>query len=326
MCTREVLDDMNTTSMSIDQFRNLVDQAKPFYVTMNGLGEPLLDKTIFDKLALLHAQGIMTAMPTNGTLIQDQKLENLSKNLPDVLQLTVDGATKETFEYIRVRGKFEQIIANYKSILNLQNAGKSRPGSKIRMLCALQKRNLYDYRAMFDLVEEMKGLASFHLIPVFDYDAEGSAFEYLLPSAVEIKALHDEIDTAVTGCTNEKQRQFFQNWKAVSSEWLSRDEGKHAEPSKHACLIPWYNSYVDAKGRVYPCCYLSNSEHVMGNINDVSFPEIWHGTQYQEFRKKIMRKRSKLPGCRTCPRNDDQLLKRLQNVVRYIPHQKSDEP
>jgi sulfatase maturation enzyme AslB (radical SAM superfamily) len=52
LCTREVLSDMNSSSISFDTFRQMVEQTAPFYVTLNGLGEPLFDKSIFEKLKL----------------------------------------------------------------------------------------------------------------------------------------------------------------------------------------------------------------------------------------------------------------------------------
>lgn len=70
MCTREVIDDMNTISMPLSNFIRLIDEIKPYYATLNGLGEPLLDKTIFEKLAYLHSHEILTSMPTNGTYIR----------------------------------------------------------------------------------------------------------------------------------------------------------------------------------------------------------------------------------------------------------------
>jgi radical SAM protein with 4Fe4S-binding SPASM domain len=315
MCTREVIDGMNTRSMPLADFERLIVEVDPYYVTLNGLGEPLIDKTIFGKLAFLRRRGILTSMPTNGTYIRREKLDKLAENLPDILQMSIDGATKESFEQIRVRGDFARIVANYRSILDRRNAGAGPPGVKMRILCALQKKNLFDYREMFALVRSMPGLDAFELVPVFDYDAEGTAFVELVPSREDVLALHGELDRATVTATSDEEAAFYRRWKAVSGQWLDPAAATVApESNTHACLIPWFNAYVDVKGRVFPCCFLSNSGHLMGNVYDRSFAEIWHGEAYRSFRARMLSDRPNMSGCRTCPRNDDGRVRQLMKM------------
>ena len=65
MFTREVLDGMNTTTMSFEQFTNTVESIAPYYANFNGLGEPL------DKLAA---------------------------SLPDMVTFSLDGATNTSYK------------------------------------------------------------------------------------------------------------------------------------------------------------------------------------------------------------------------------------
>jgi sulfatase maturation enzyme AslB (radical SAM superfamily) len=221
MCTREMLTGMNSRDMEPEQFEKFVEEVNPFYVTLNGLGEPLIDNTIFQKLGFLHGRGIMTSMPTNGTYIRRNKLAGLAQNAPDILQLSIDGATKESFEYIRVDGDFETIIGNYRQIVDYQRRGMVRPGTKIRILCALQKRNLFDFKEMFRLVQSMPGIDGFNLVPVFNYDADGSTFAHLIPSAGEVLDAHDQLDRAIAATDDEAERAFYRNWKSTSANWLN---------------------------------------------------------------------------------------------------------
>ena len=315
MCTREVMDGMNTRSMALADFERVVAEVDPYYVTLNGLGEPLIDKTVFDKLDFLHRRGIMTSMPTNGTYIRRDKLERLAENLPDILQMSIDGGTKESFEHIRVRGDFARIVDNYRAILARRNGGRSRRGTKMRILCALQKKNLFEYREMYALVRSMPGLDAFELVPVFDYDAEGAAFAALVPAREDVERLHAELDGAIAATVVADERAFYERWKSVSGEWLSMDASALTpETNTKPCLIPWFNAYLDVKGRVFPCCYLSNSEHVMGNVHETSFAAIWHGEAYRRFRSRIMSERPSLSGCRTCPRNDESRVRQLAKL------------
>ncbi len=197
MCTREVIDGMNTKTMSLEQFKSVVDQIAPYYLTMNGLGEPLLDKTIFDKLAYARQSGIVTAMPTNGTYIRGEKLEQLAENMPDILTFSIDGAQKNSFEYVRVLSNFDQVIANYSSILARRARGETRANTRVNVLCALQKANLRDYKAMWHLKNSMAGVDAFNLVPVFDYDPAGKTFAELVPSRQDVREVTAEIDAAI---------------------------------------------------------------------------------------------------------------------------------
>lgn len=318
MCTREVIDGMNTMTMPLQQFEDLVDEINPYYVTLNGLGEPLIDRTIFEKLAFLRRRGITTAMPTNGTYVRRSKLDRLAENLPDALTFSIDGAQQETFENVRVLGDFHQIIENYQQLLERREQGRSRQGTRIYVLCALQKANLHDYRDMYRLIKRMKGIDAFNLVPVFDYDPDGAAFSDLVPGSQDVRALHVELDQAILETADPGEAEFYRRWRAASSVWLEDDLGTQPRVYNNSCLIPWFSTYIDAKGRVYPCCYLTNTLHVMGNINDAPFQDIWKGGAYREFRHSLVTGRRNLPGCRTCPRNDDrrlQQLKRLKAVL-----------
>lgn len=316
-CTREVLDGMNTLSMDMETFTSIVDEIEPFYATMNGLGEPLIDKTIFRKLQLLHARGALTSMPTNGTYIRRHKREQLAANLPHILQLSIDGATKGTFEAIRKLANFEQTIENYRAICTLKAEGEARAGTVIRILCALQRANMNEFCEMYALYKSLPGVDSFSLVPVFDYDAEGDAFAALVPSPAEVKQLHIRLDEAIEQARTEDQRTFYANWRSVSGQWLAGSSTNRIDPETNTapCAVPWYSTYIDAKGRVYPCCYLTNTPHVMGTVGaDGTFGDIWRGENYQQFRASLMNGRPRLEGCRTCPKNQHKLLKSIERL------------
>jgi radical SAM protein with 4Fe4S-binding SPASM domain len=318
MCTREVIEGMNTKMMSLEQFQGIVEEISPYYLTLNGLGEPLIDKTIFEKLEFAHNRGIMTAMPTNGTYVRGEKLERLSQNLPDTLTFSIDGASKQSFEYVRVLGNFDQVITNYRAILQRRNQGKTRPNARVQVLCALQKANLHDYRPMYELKKSMPGIDSFSLVPVFDYDAEGHAFGGLIPTRQDVLYLHAEIDKEIAGAADSEEAEFYRNWKSTASVWLDHDPSSPTTLCGNSCLVPWYSTYIDTKGRVYPCCYLTNSPHVMGNINEEPFANIWQGERYRSFRHSLVHDRKDLVGCRTCARNDDRRLQQLEHFKIFL--------
>lgn len=318
-CKREKLDDMNTLTMPLDAFARIVADIEPFFANIAGFGEPLIDRSLFAKLALLHKRGIRTSIPTNGSYIRHHKRAALAAELPDILQLSLDGATKESFESIRKLGDFDKIVENYRAICALRADGKTRPHTVIRVLCALQRGNLRDYRAMYRLVQTLKGIDSFGLVPV-SYGSNNSA---QVPGEKEVLELHRELDAAIAQTGEEDEKDFYRQWRKVSAEWLKQNGPAHLDPetNRAPCTVPWFSAYIDAKGRVYPCCYLPGTRHVMGTLgkDGSGFAEIWAGARYRDFRANLISARPSLEGCRACPRNDSGVLSVLNKMRPLLP-------
>ena len=61
----------------------------------------------------------------------------------------------------------------------------------------------------------------------------------------------------------------------------------------HACVITW-------DGKVVPCCFDKDADHVLGDLQKESFKEIWEGVAYQKFRAEIIKGRDKIDICNNC--------------------------
>ncbi len=62
-----------------------------------GLGEPLLDSKIFDRVEFCERHNISTLLSTNGTLLTEELSERLLASSLTHMTLSFDGATKESF-------------------------------------------------------------------------------------------------------------------------------------------------------------------------------------------------------------------------------------
>jgi radical SAM protein with 4Fe4S-binding SPASM domain len=325
-CRREKLDGMNTIHMPFDSFARIMADARPLYASVAGFGEPLIDPSMIAKLALLHRHAIRTSMPTNGTYIRRRKREALAAELPDVLQLSIDGATKESFEAIRKGADFDAIIENYRAICALRADGRTRPHTVIRILCALQRGNLHDYRAMYRLIQTMPGIDSFGLVPV----SYGSAHASQMPAEDDVRALHRDLAIAIAEAPDKNEKNFYRRWREVSAEWLPAETASRPDstPSSAPCAVPWFSTYIDAKGRVYPCCYLTGTKQVMGVLgkDGSGFAAIWSGAAYRAFRARLASDRANLEGCRSCPRNDAKAMAALNRMRAILPAPGRAEP
>ena len=102
--------------MSWDFYTQLVDQAADHgchAITLASRGEPTLHKRFGDMLRYTQDKGILDVkINTNATRLTEKLCHDiLSANVATVT-LSVDATTKETYEKIRVRGKFDQVLNN----------------------------------------------------------------------------------------------------------------------------------------------------------------------------------------------------------------------
>jgi radical SAM protein with 4Fe4S-binding SPASM domain len=70
------------------------------------------------------------------------------------------------------------------------------------------------------------------------------------------------------------------------------------ENTKAYCVMPWAHLHVATSGDVLPCC-IADYKHSMGNINELSYDEIWNGEGMREFRQSMMADK-KHKSCKSC--------------------------
>src|SRR5262249_2120228 len=78
-----------------------------------GLGEPFMDRAIFDRIEYCERHQIATLLSTNGTLLDDETADRLLDSRLQHITLSFDGASKETFEYYRKGARFEKVRDNF---------------------------------------------------------------------------------------------------------------------------------------------------------------------------------------------------------------------
>ncbi|MEO8097543.1 MAG: radical SAM protein [Acidobacteriota bacterium] len=114
MCPRET-HKQPKEDMTDEIFERLVQGAAATgeHMMLIGLGEPLLDRAIFDRIEYCEKHGIATLLSTNGTLLDEQAAKQLLDSRLQHITLSFDGASKETFEYYRKGARFEKVRDNF---------------------------------------------------------------------------------------------------------------------------------------------------------------------------------------------------------------------
>jgi radical SAM protein with 4Fe4S-binding SPASM domain len=100
------------------------------HMMLIGLGEPFMDRKIFDRIEYCARHNISTLLSTNGTFLDEERAARLLDSPLEHITLSFDGATKESFEYYRKGAKFEKVRDNFVRFARM----KKERGSKVQVV------------------------------------------------------------------------------------------------------------------------------------------------------------------------------------------------
>ena len=272
---------------------SVFSQLKPFLaevprVALDGWGEPLTDPKIFERTRICHDTGCYTQFATNATLLTEKNVPNLLDSGLDLLLVSVDGASKETFESIRRGADFDQVIGNVRSVIAARNLnGLKKPA--VSLIYTLTRANKHE------AVTFAKMAAKLQVDSICIKQLDVWAKEADLRETVA----EEDCSTILAGvedCLRDKLTKL-----EPVSKWYMRGvrlNGNCYGNSAHAAFISW-------QGDVSPCCNLghrgqrliksANGQHSstvnsffsFGNISREGLDRIWNKESYRSLRKSI---------------------------------------
>ncbi len=117
MCPRET-HKQPKEDMAEEIFERLVRESgeSAEHMMLIGLGEPFMDRKIFDRIEYCERHNISTLLSTNGTFFDEKTCARLLDTPLEHITLSFDGATKESFEYYRKGANFEKVRDNFRAV------------------------------------------------------------------------------------------------------------------------------------------------------------------------------------------------------------------
>jgi len=267
-CPREDMD-RSQRPMDLELFKKLVDHAAEMRVpdlAPNGFGELLTMRSFDEHFAYIRSKShrFRILVNSNGFRLDDDKIETFLRHEVDFLNITLDGATAETFESIRVRLKLDQIEDNIRRLIKMRDErGLKFPKVRVGMIAIPQ--NIHEIPA---LLSKWKNVVDF--VGVGGYtNRAGSLDEKGIfgppPAAPETTAL------------------------------------TIAPAQVRSCVLPFRDMSIWSDGRAVLCCDDWNEMHVVGDLNTQSLAEIWNGEPLHQARSLHMAGRgAELEICSRC--------------------------
>lgn len=278
-------------SMSFAEFRRLLD-ALPWVddITLQGLGEPLMEPDIFEMVAYASARGVKVGFNSNATLLTRRAGERLLDAGLAWLHISLDGASAETFEFVRDGARWAVVERNITGFMALmRERGADRPEVQLSMV--LMRRNLHDLPAVVERAAAwgIPRLWVQNLSHDFS-DAPAKAYAAIATYVAEQSVAGlpaGEVEAVYAAARETATRTGVDLRLPHLEERPARDE---VDGVPVGCAWPWRASYVTHDGAVQPCCMVMGSDRAtLGSLKEASFAEIWEGDAYRRFREGLMR-------------------------------------
>ena len=282
--------------------------SSPPDVLFGGLGEPLAHPDIIDMVSQVKALGSSVELITNGTLLNKDLSKQLIEAGLDMLWISLDGATPESFKDVRLGAALPEVLENIASFR--QARWGTRYSSyfvdyhlkpQIGIVFVAMKRNIADLPALLRLGNRL-GTRRFLVTNLLPYTAE------MHDEIIYAQALTDAIYTPspwgfslelpkldINASTRETLFQLMHSGYPLNFAGAELGKGNRRCPfiEKGALAIGW-------DGDVSPCLpllhdhstYLNERErslrhYTVGNLNHRNLPDLWNTREYLSFRERV---------------------------------------
>ncbi len=255
----------NRGYMDPDLFGRIIRELKPFLYSLNLYfqGEPMLHPQFFSFLR--KSSEINTIVSTNGHFLSEENAESIVKSSLERLVISLDGMDQATYSAYRVNGDLEKVM---EGIRNITSAKKKYHSSlRIEIQFLVNKNNE-------------------HQIP------EAKKFAGQMRVGLKLKSMQIISDNGFDRWLPSMKK--FRRYEMKNNGYVI----KNALPDR--CARLWFNPVITWDGKVVPCCFDKDGEHVMGDLNEDTFRDIWNGPKYRSFRKSILTGRYMTNICRNC--------------------------
>ena len=254
--------------MHFGLYKSLIDDLEPYviYQMLYFQGEPFLNPEIYKMIRYSESKKIYTTLSTNGHYIDKDNFHKIINSGLKEIIISLDGTTQEIYEKYRIGGNLNKVLEGIKYLVEFKKKHKLKyPIIRIQYLVFKYNEHQLD---------EIKKLC-----------------KNLYVDKLEIKSaqIYDSNKTHLIPANRKYARYVNQNGKLILKHKL-----------KNKCFRIWSTIVVTWQGKVIPCCFDKNNNHVIGNIIKENTLQLWKSNEFLDFRKLLLKSREEISICRNC--------------------------
>ena len=255
-------------------FKSLKDMGISI-VSISG-GEPLLHPDFKRIVDYNYELGILTDLTSNGTMLHILDSDIIKKI--NKIQISLDGATKETQHEIRGKGSYDPVINNIKRLI------KRYPdiSQKLSLKMVINKLNKDEIKSYIDLAKELS-IADIRF-----------SFMLMTGRALNIEDLSLSIEEKME--TIRLVNDLSNNNNLLISQLGTTDVCPYTNDENEIV----FNTRIDYKGDVYPCQSISHEKYCFGNINTQEIESILAYDKIVAFLDEMRERQKNIKSCQKC--------------------------
>ncbi|MBU0488365.1 MAG: radical SAM protein [Bacteroidetes bacterium] len=238
--------------MNREVFRRIVDQAagKAHRLLLYFQGESLLHPELIDFIRYANKKHLHTYLSTNGSLLAEELSKQIIASGLDVLVISYDGKSQETYGKYRINGNLEALdraieIFHHEKL----ESGSNKP--LVILQCIVMKSNEHE-------ISEIRRLQKSESI-----------------DRVQLKTLQ-LLDFNKTN-----------QWLPSDASY-NRYDTDEKKAKNRVCKQLWRSMVILWDGQVVACCNDKNGDFAWGSITLNSIAGIWKCATANEFRKNVL--------------------------------------
>lgn len=285
-----------TFARLLESLKNLPSRPDVFF---GGFGEPLLMPDIAGMVAKTKAVAGKVELITNGMLLTEQLSRDLSQAGLDTIWFSLDGATPEHYDDVRLGAALPLVLENIKRLAYMHHEIARTP--KIGISFVAMRKNIADLPALIRMSTRL-GASQYMVTNVFPYTEEMcKEMLYTLtidgvdstPSPWSPRIDLPRMDLNTDSKDAIVKSLYDRNNVSLNGVTLGQDKGRCPFIERGSVAIRW-------DGAVSPCLplmhhyltFLNNKNrtvrsHIIGNLKDMNLSSIWDKPDYFAFRKRV---------------------------------------
>ncbi len=251
-------------------FEKVIDEVKGYlsWLHLYFQGEPFLNPRFLEMVKYADSKGIFTSTSTNAHFLQEKQVKAILESGLKQLIVSMDGITQEVYEQYRIGGSLEKVQNGLKLLIaERKKSGKAVPRIILQFLVTGQNE---------------------HQLPALKTWAKSTEVDELQLKTTQIYAFENGSELIPSDLGY--------------SRYIQDGNGKWKLKKKleNKCWRMWQGAVVTWDGKVVPCCFDKDANHVMGELKQSSLATIWSSLPYFNFRKQLLSDRSQIEICRNC--------------------------
>jgi len=248
-------------------------------------GEPLMYPGLPILMETIKAQGMAFALFTNAFALTAERLAEMQSCRPEILCISLDGATAATHDYIRGRPCFDRIIKRVRQAVDA--------GFRVRLGAVLYRHNINEVADLLRLASEL-GVAELRMETFMAWGRGLGNMDLQVPFR-KVRQIATTVTEAANQLVAEDRylpRLHFDGIACLGSKCDTQDiVYPFCGVGREICLI-------QPNGDVIPCALLRDSHFVAGNVLEHSLEDIWENSPvFGALRRHEL---ADIPRCRTC--------------------------